>query len=204
MTSQDTISLEELEDEITDERQAVIKEMFLKNILSKNDLMKSINCIPVDCADINKCPCATQVPVNLVQHFQIPQLIEELGQDAVSYIGATDKSNSFKVYFSMESAKMNKYKRRGSDKPYVFIDKTPNQDGMFDCWLFNAPFVKNLTIVGVFKDLRQLGNFNCCEDIEYTDLGVISSEVKKRVLDKKLKVYRQLIMPPHQTDIVAR
>lgn len=154
---------------------------------------------------MNKCPkCVSGAAVKSAQHFEIPLLEESIGSDAISYIGATDQSNSFKTYFTLEDAKMRQYKSRPSSKPYVFVDKTPNSRNMHDCWLFNGPFVKYITVVGVFKDLRQLAEFNCCESPDYTDFGIISSEVKKRLLDRKLKLYRQYLMPPHQTDLSPR
>jgi hypothetical protein len=46
------------------------------------------------------------------------------------------------------------YRKRGKDKPYIFIDTTPNENGMCDGFVFNAPFLKQLSITGVFKDPR--------------------------------------------------
>jgi hypothetical protein len=34
-----------------------------------------------------------------------------------------------------------KYKKRRTPKPYVFIDVTPNENGMLDCFVFNAPLL---------------------------------------------------------------
>jgi hypothetical protein len=47
-----------------------------------------------------------------------------------------------------------KYKRRRKQKPYVYIDITPNQEGMLDCYVFNAPLLKYISVVGMFKDPR--------------------------------------------------
>ena len=49
ITSDPNISLEQLEDEVVEERQAVIKEWLYKNFINRKDLMLAINCIPVDC-----------------------------------------------------------------------------------------------------------------------------------------------------------
>jgi len=54
-----------------------------------------------------------------------------------------------------------KYKRRGRNKPFVYIDIAPNENGMLDCYIFNAPFLKTISITAVFKDPRQLCNFEC-------------------------------------------
>ena len=50
-----SMSDEQLADDIVDERLQIIKEYSLKGILPTRDLYLSINCIPVDCKDIEKC-----------------------------------------------------------------------------------------------------------------------------------------------------
>lgn len=91
----------------------------------------AINCIEVDCKDPNKCPCK-QVPGKTIQHFEIPQLMDGLGKDAILYIGSTDRTTSYRVYFNLEAVKFQKYRRRDFNKPYVYIEKTPNENNMYD------------------------------------------------------------------------
>lgn len=50
-----TLSMEQLEDEIAEERLAVIKQYILKGVIPKKDLLKTISCITVDCKDIEGC-----------------------------------------------------------------------------------------------------------------------------------------------------
>ena len=52
-----SISLEQLEDDVVATRLAVIKEYSLKGILPIKDLLESINCISVDCKDLDRCKC---------------------------------------------------------------------------------------------------------------------------------------------------
>jgi hypothetical protein len=47
-----TMSIEQLEDDIIDERLQIFKEYSLKGILPKNDLLFSLNCIDVDCKSL--------------------------------------------------------------------------------------------------------------------------------------------------------
>ena len=49
------LSMEQLVDDIVDERLQVMKEYALKGILPKEDLLYSLNCIPVDCKNIENC-----------------------------------------------------------------------------------------------------------------------------------------------------
>lgn len=201
-----TISMEQLEDEISEKRQVVIKELFAKNLLKPEDLAVSLNCIEVDCENMVKCDSCDNVAlaVKNQKHFEIPMLLTDVGESAVIYIGSADGMIPFKIYYSLEGTKSNQYRRRGSKEPFVYIDKTPNQNQMFDCWLFNAPFVKQIKVVGVFKDLRQLEEYTCCRDFDYLDFGIISDEVKNRIKNDKFAFYRQNLARPYQTDTIYR
>ena len=185
------ISIEQLEDEVIDCRNTLIKEMYIKGILNLSDIFTSINCIEVDCKDQNKCSCNSSVlNPKMAKHFEIPQLLAGLGQDSIKYIGSTDRSNSFKIYYDLESTEYIKYKKNFKNKPYVYIEKTPNENGMYDGWIFNAPFIKYIAVIGVFKDPRQLKQYNCCNETDYMEVGSISDEVKNRLLNRKLNIYR--------------
>lgn len=193
------ISIEQLEDEIIEERASIIKDWYLHGNLIGHDLALSINCIPVNCADINKCPCKS-IPGKMVQHFEIPQLADGLGDGAIIYIGSIDKEFSYRVYYNLESIKFQKYRKRGNvNQPYVYIEKAPNNNGMYDCWLFNAPMAKYISVIGIFKDPRQLEGFGCCESNTYLDLGTVSAEIIRRILAKKAQLYRAYVPPVTQT-----
>lgn len=188
------ISVEQLEDEVVDTRSAVIKEYFLKNLLNKEEVSSAINCVELDCKDQNKCPCST-VSLNpkMALHFEIPQLETSLGGDAILFIGSADRKVSYKVFYNLESleyeADYQKY-RKGRSKPYVYIERTPNENGMVDGWVFNAPFLKQIAVVGVFRDVRKLHQYSCCGDNDYTELGSISNAVRSQLLNTKLQLYR--------------
>lgn len=207
ITSNPTISIDQLEDDVVDERLQVIKEYSLKGLIPLNDLLLSINCIPIDCLSLDKCPCNTPGNPSAVpeQHFQIPQLYIDPMLESIQYLGATDKSEHYKVYFDPKQAKFHKNRRRRCDKPYAFIDTTPNEDGMYDGWLFNAPFVKYISIMGIFKDPRDLKHFNCCDyDGMYDNKSFINNEVKKRLTEKKIRYYKQLYQEPMPNNQVPK
>lgn len=127
------ISTEQLADEIIEVRQTIIKELYIKGALQKHDLMLAINCIDVDCKDPAK--CCDNPSGKSAMHFEIPQLVDTLGLDAIDYIGSADRGNNLKsnVYFSVKSAKYHKYKRFGGGDPYIYIERTPNENKMYDC-----------------------------------------------------------------------
>ena len=74
-------------------RLLVIKEYMMQGILPVQDLLISINCIPVDCDDLAKCGCnADNCGQNPEAHFQIPQLLFDYGLGkSIYYLGSVDK-----------------------------------------------------------------------------------------------------------------
>ena len=194
------ISQEQIEDECIEARCAIIKDWYLKNMLNLGDMMVAINCVEVDCKDQNKCSCISSLAnAKMAKHFEIPQLMPGLGVDALAFVGSTDRSHAFKVYYNLEAIKYQqhyqKYRKRPNNKPFVYIEKTPNENGMYDCWIFDAPFIQYIAVIGIFKDPRQLEQYNCCNDIDYLEMGAISNEIKNRILQKKIQLYRTSAPP---------
>lgn len=184
--------------DIVDERLQIIKEYSMQGMLPVQDLYISINCIPVDCKDIKKCPCQESDGEDVYAHFEIPQIVNDYGVASISYLGSADKQFPFVVYTSPLDMKYHKHRKRGHKKPYVWIDTTPNENNMYDCFVFNAPFLKQVAITAIFKDLRQLENFSCCN--ESLNITFIDNEIKNRVTQKKIKYYRQLAHPVRPND----
>ena len=137
------ISQEQIEDECIEARSAIIKDWYLKNILNLGDMMVAINCIEVDCKDQNKCSCMSSLAnAKMAKHFEIPQLMPGLGSDALAFVGSTDRSNSFKVYYNLEAIKYQQhyqnYRKKSNPKPFVYIEKTPNENGMYDSTIYSC------------------------------------------------------------------
>ena len=207
-----SISIEQLEEECVQYRLAIIKEYMLKGVLPVKDLLSSINCIAVDCKDLDKCPCnVSNCGSNPIAHFEIPQLLFDFGlKQAIYYIGSTDKQNPFLFYTKPfnQLKTIQKYRKRGKNKPWVYIDITPNQNGLLDCYIFNAPLIKNISITGIFKDPRQLEDYQCncdsstklstklSEDTQMdNNFNFIDILVKERLTKQKLYYYRQMAAP---------
>lgn len=188
-----SMNMEQLKDDIADERLQIIKEYQLKGILPISDLLYSLNCIPIDCKDIENCgPCHDNGFGTPTMHFEIPQLLNDYGIVAIQYIGTADKQNPFNFYTNASMYNLyHKYRKRGKQKPYVWVDCTPNENGMYDCWVFNAPLLKTISVVAVFKDPRQVEAYGCCEDLKDDNFSWINNEIKKRLVQKKLMWYRQ-------------
>lgn len=191
-TSTPAISLEQLEDEIVEERLLIIKEYATRNLLPKSDLYMSINCIPVDCKSLDKCPCKKENFSEPIAHFEIPQIINGLSDGAIEFVGTVDKQIKFKVYTST-AYQYHQYLRRGANKPFVYIEPTPNENNKYDGWIFNLPLIEVISVIGVFKDPRQVSEYDCCAGYDLENYTFISTEIKKRLIEKKIRYYRSLI-----------
>lgn len=155
-----TMSLEQLEDEVVEERLLIIKEYALKNLVPIKDLTMQINCIPVDCKSMDKC-CGNEKYSKAIAHFEIPQTLNEYGIDSLQYVGSVDKQVPFTIYTSL-MYQYHKNRIRVSRRPYVYIDTTPNERNMYDGWIFNAPMLEVISVIGIFKDPRQVEDYACC------------------------------------------
>ncbi len=192
-----SMNMAQLEDEIVACRLEILHQYFLKGVFPIKDLLIAINCVDVDCKSLERCNCRSANPDDtLVAHFEIPQLISYYGKQAIEYIGSVDRRSKFQIITSLSELENRKYRKRGNNKPYVWIDYSPNENGMLDCYLFNSPFVEQVSIVGVFKDPRQLNQYNCCNTDELMGPDVNVSFVDQLVRDKltkeKISYYRQL------------
>lgn len=196
-----SLNMEQLEDEIVNCRLAILEQQFLNGRLPIKDLMVAINCVDVDCESLERCRCSNAIDPTMTQHFQIPQVIYNFGKQAIDYIGSTDRKLKFQIITSLTELENKKYRRRGNNKPYVWVDFAPNSNGMLDCFLFNAPMLKQVSIVGLFKDPRQLKYYQCCGDTgELTgpddNMSYISELIKDKLTKEKLYYYRQVAVVP--------
>ena len=193
-TSNPNISRDQIEEEVVIERQNLIKKYIANDLLPRRDLLIPINCIQVDCMSLDKCDCIKGLESPPVGHFEIPQLINDFEYESLEYVGSSDKRNPFKIYYSFRGLELNKYRKSKKKRPFVFVDTTPNRNSMYDCFIFDAPFIKQLSVIGIFKDVRQLENYGCCSFINEDDavdpLGYLNKEIISNVTAKYLTWYK--------------
>lgn len=189
-----SINLQQLQDDIVECRLEIIKQFTTKGIDIYNDLLLSINCIDVDCKSLERCPCKESTNDTITAHFEIPQLITDFGKNAIRYIGSTDRKNNFTVITSLSELNFKKYRKRNQNKPYVWIDLSPNSNGMLDCYLFNAPLLEEVSITAAFKDPRQLYKYKCCNNDDLlgsdTNISFIDQAIKEKLTKQKIQYYR--------------
>ena len=183
-----SISDEQLEDEIIDTRLQIINELKQKGVIPFNELITSINCVEVDCKNLEKCDCSN-LPTTPSLHFEIPQFVE------LTFVGSIDKQTQFVFYTNPQMLSYHKLRRVGKKNPYIYIDVTPNKNGMCDCYIFNGVMMKALTVQGIFKDPRQLNTYDCCSDASDDNLSYINQLIKDRIVKQKIVYYRQNATP---------
>lgn len=197
-----SLSIEQLQDEIVECRIALIKEYQSKNIIPYQDLLMAINCVEVDCKSLERCGCDQSQGDSSIKHFEIPQLISNTD---IEYIGSNDRTNSFTIVKSFTEFDLLKYRKYKLNKPVVWIDYAPNKNGMLDCFVFNAPFLKQVSIVAIFKDPRQLKKYQCCNDEDNlmgadTNISFLDQLIKEKLTKEKIYYYRQLQTPLKPND----
>ena len=188
------ISHEQLMDEVVAERNIILKEYLLKGILNFQEMFSAINCVEVNCDYMSKC---CQLPLGKkALHFEIPPIMYINGVNTIKFIGSIDRKFKYIVYTD-DSYRFHSYKKRGANKPYVYVDTAINSNGNLDCYIFNAPMVKYISVVALFQDPRKLMEWDCCnENIDsYLDCGILSDEIIRRLSEKYLRWYRQNQVP---------
>lgn len=201
-----SMNMDQLQDEVVACRLAILKQNFSRGQFPIKDLLMSINCIQVDCKSLERCHCDNCIDQDerLISHFEIPQVVFDFGKSAIEYIGSTDRQNRFSIITSLSELNNRKYRKRGQKKPYVWIDVSPNYNGMLDCYLFNAPFVREVSIVAIFKDPRQLTKYSCCNIDELNgpdvNMSFIDQQIKEKLVKEKIYYYRSLQAPLKPND----
>lgn len=190
------ISHEQLMDEVVAERNIILKEYLLKGILNFQEMFSAINCVEVNCENMSKCSCILGNLGAKALHFEIPPIMYINGVDTIKFIGSIDRKFKYIVYTD-DSYRFHSYKKRGANKPYVYVDTAVNSNGNLDCYIFNAPMVKYISVVALFQDPRKLIEWDCCnENIDsYLDCGILTDEIIKRLSEKYLRWYRQNQVP---------
>lgn len=188
------ISHEQLMDEVVAERNIILKEYLLKGIMNFQEMFSAINCVEVNCDYMSKC-CNLQAGEKAL-HFEIPPIMYINGVNTIKFIGSIDRKVKYTIYTD-DSYRFHSYKKRGANKPYVYVDTAVNSNGNLDCYIFNVPMVKYISVVALFQDPRKLMEWDCCNENpdSYLDCGILSDEIIRRLSEKYLRWYRQNQVP---------
>lgn len=201
-----TIPIAQLEDEVVQEYLVLLKKYSLKGMIPRKELLTDINCIEIDCKPISN--CCQDIPINTnTPHFQIPPIVNDFGGGAIEFIGSIDKQLKFEVYTS-PIFRFHKYKLRGKNRPYVYLNPAVNSDGLLDGWVFNAPLLEMLSVTAIFKDSRKVQEYieqhGCCNKLDVETPTWLDAEIIQSLTNKYLKYFRQLQAPNTPNDSIPR
>lgn len=153
ITSNPSIDIQQIEDEVVEERNILIREYLLKGVLDLKELYLAINCVEVDCDYMSKC-CDFQFGEKAL-HFEIPPLLLFGGIPTIKFVGSIDRKIRYNIYTD-ESYRFHQYKKRQSNEPYVYIDTAINSNGNMDGYIFNVPMTKMISVIALFADPRRM------------------------------------------------
>lgn len=189
----------QVEDEYINERLKVIEEINMIGKLNYKDLYLPLRGLKASCSNIERVCNDTSAKEN-IKKIEIPQIISSIGSRSINYFGAKDMTLNFRVYMDVNDLMSNKYKRSKNNNPYVWIDITPNENNMNDAFIFNAPYIVDASVIGAFKDVRQVESLGCCATSELHNISSIDSEVIKRLAAKYIEAHRKLSMVSRPND----
>lgn len=195
------IPIKQLEKEIVVKRNSLIKKYSLQGMLPIQELVQTISCIPVNCEDIAKC-CSGIKSGTKGLKFTIPMISTVFMGDSIPYIGPIDRSVSWKIYYD-NSFIYHQY-RRFNNRPFVWINLGSKVDGMVDAYVFNQPYIENVTIDIVAEDPYKA--YTCCIDkkeVEFPAPMFIQDEIKSSIVEQFIRYYKatnpMIVMPNDQT-----
>lgn len=198
-----SITIEQIEDTIKDVRVKLLDDKLQNDIRLLKVYSTSLGCIKVDCAPLDNCmecmksnlPSSDPMP-----HFKIPQPLFNNVCVYISYIGTTDMKEPFPIYTDFEHIEAMKHRRVPIRKPYVYLNPSPDSEGYVHGYIFNAPYIQEITVVGVFKDLSNFVEDTCCEIVDRSD--VLNAEIHEYVLNLYAKFYSKVTMDPSKQPII--
>lgn len=189
----------QVEDEYINERLKVIEEINMVGKLNYKDLYLPLRGLKASCSKIERV-CNDTGSTNGIKRIELPQIISSIGNKAINYFGAKDMTLNFRIYTDVNDLMCNRYRRSKNNNPYVWIDITPNENNMNDAFVFDAPYLADVSVIGAFKDMRQVESLGCCATSEIHNITSIDSEVIKRLAAKYIEAHRKLAMVSRPND----
>lgn len=64
--------------------------------------------------------------------------------------------------------------------------------------------IEVISAIIIPKNLEQVSGYSCCAEEDLENYTFLSTEIKKRLIEKKLRYYRQFYQQPQPNNQVAR
>ncbi len=188
-------SVEQIKDEISTERNAIILEQSKAGILNLDHFAQQVDNIDID---LRIFPLNSGHPSKRVPHIKIPRPIMTTDNSAIVYLGPADISMDFVKYYDA-SFNIHRYNRVTGNRPYCYIDLSGDGEGNVDVYIFGieSSMLSKMAVREVMdnptKVLQDAGFF--ADDEEFPVPGAIQSMIIDRITRKYILYYKQMTHP---------
>jgi hypothetical protein len=192
-----SFSTDQLRDEILQTTSFVLVEFAAQGLVDVSKLTQQIDGIRVECKDLSSnCNVSSEVEA---PHFTLPNL-NRMISDPIAYIGASDGTISFKVYFDRDY-RFHKYRLATSRKPFAWVSSTPNTYGLYDVFLFNLGKYNGIQFISIDAlfdnpyDILKTEYYAQFSAAEFYAPQAVQAKVIDVLTQKYVNYYRQLNTP---------
>ena len=200
-----SLSLEQIRVEVGNYRNKLI-EQYRGNRqgsrkLNRDHLLQTIDAVPISIKDLSRNPILPSFKKAL--YFQLPEIAYTFDSSAIEFIGPMDKSRNWKVYTNT-TFRSHQYKPVTSRAPFIYIDTTPNDRGLLDCFVFNAgeyASLKYISTIAIFQHPEMVISQMLGEDeAEYPAPSWMQDEIISNLTKRYIYFYRSLNIPEQTSD----
>lgn len=197
-----TYSLEQLKDELTLERNGLLRDLEQKGL--KPPLAacaQALNALPLSVADYTGLPAGIAELAGLedvvrrpVLSFTFPPLLQLGDMSAVvRYVGPLGRRSPWRLAWKEADVLYDQFKRPRSATPLVFFDASaPGR-----AWVLGCPTApRTVSLTAVFDDPIKVGHYPphaFTEDSEYPMPDNLARDVVQRLTNKYISMYGRLI-----------
>lgn len=169
--------------------------------LNRDHFLQTIDGITITIKDLSRNPILPSFKKAF--YFQLPTIAYTFDDQAVEYIGPMDKSKSWKVYTNT-TFRSHKYKPLTSNATFVYIDTSPNDKGLLDCFIFNAgeyASLKYLSTIAIFQQPEMVvSQMQGDDEAEYPAPSWMQDEIITSLTKRYLYYYRTLNVQEQTSD----
>jgi len=198
-----TYSLDQLMDELTLERNGLLKDMQFKGQqLPLDECSQHLSALPLTVQDYAQIPADIAELAGLedlvrrpVLHYRAPELISLTDRDrTLRYVGPVRRGSSWDVVWKPSQLEFRKHRRLQSTTPLVFVQG-------LDRWVFGCPISqRTVSETGVYSQPREVGEYpghGFTEESPFPMPDFMARDVVQKLTNKYISIYGRLNVRPN-------